>query len=83
MTERLRRILVRDGEEWVAELSSGAGYAKTGGVDGNTCVVRFWRDSDPETVFVWRPYMIGDLEAVSGEELQDWLGRAQRAADSE
>jgi hypothetical protein len=78
MNIRLERTLVRDGENWLATLSSGEGYARTGGVDGNQCTVRFHRDSDPDTVLVWQPYMVGDLATVTEDELRDWLERALR-----
>jgi hypothetical protein len=75
---RLERTLVHDGENWLATLSSGEGYARTGGVDGNQCTVQFHRDSDPDTVLVWQPYMVGDLATVTEDELRDWLERALR-----
>jgi len=78
MSDNLERAFVRDGEDWMAVLSSGEGYARTGGVDGNQCTVRFHRDSDPDTVLVWQPYMVGNLGAVTEDELRDWLERALR-----
>ena len=35
-------------------------------------------DSDPDTVLVWQPYMVGDLATVTEDELRDWLERALR-----